>query len=249
MAQSTAVKFVILAVPRTGSNLLCTLLNSHPEILCHHEVYNPDGMFAALTHRGRDLGWGTMEERDREPLAFLERVWSTGRGYGAVGFKWTRRQNEDVLAAMVHDRSVKKIVLRRHNRIKTFISDKIAQLTQQWEVYSADDLQSPRPKIVVDRDELLEHIRTNAEFYRRLESALVAERQPFVETAYEWLFREEEQRKLLEYLEVGDPTCRLQAASVKQNPCDLRDLIANFDDCCAWAHGGELEQELNDVGS
>jgi LPS sulfotransferase NodH len=29
---------VILAAPRTGSNLLCTLLNSHPDVLCHHEL-------------------------------------------------------------------------------------------------------------------------------------------------------------------------------------------------------------------
>ena len=47
-------RFVILAVPRTGSNLLCTLLNSHPEILCHHEVFNPQGIFTALTHRHQE---------------------------------------------------------------------------------------------------------------------------------------------------------------------------------------------------
>ena len=38
-----STRFVILAAPRSGSNLLCTLLDSHPEILCHHEVFNPVG--------------------------------------------------------------------------------------------------------------------------------------------------------------------------------------------------------------
>ena len=40
---ASTTRFVILAAPRSGSNLLCTLLNSHPEILCHHEVFNPVG--------------------------------------------------------------------------------------------------------------------------------------------------------------------------------------------------------------
>ena len=31
--------------------MLCTLLGSHPEILCHHEVFNPSGIFYALYYR------------------------------------------------------------------------------------------------------------------------------------------------------------------------------------------------------
>jgi LPS sulfotransferase NodH len=67
-----ADRFVILAAPRTGSNWLCSLLNSHPDVLCHHELFNPSGVFYALGHRDGALDLGTPEERDRRPLAFLE---------------------------------------------------------------------------------------------------------------------------------------------------------------------------------
>ena len=80
-------RFVVLAVPRTGSNLLCTLLNSHPEILCHHEVFNPQGIFLALSHRDQVQQFGDMTDRDQEPLAFLESVWDSGANHRCVGFK------------------------------------------------------------------------------------------------------------------------------------------------------------------
>ena len=47
-----AVRFVVVAVRRAGSNMLCTLLDSHPAILCHHELFNPRGIFYALGLRG-----------------------------------------------------------------------------------------------------------------------------------------------------------------------------------------------------
>ena len=44
-------RFVVLAVPRVGSNYLCSLLNSHPEILCHHELFHPKGIYLAYGYK------------------------------------------------------------------------------------------------------------------------------------------------------------------------------------------------------
>jgi len=248
MVELPTTRFVILAVPRTGSNLLCTLLNSHPEILCHHEVFNPQGIYTALTHRNQILDLGSLQERDRNPLAFLDQVWQTGDGQRCIGFKWTRGQNEDVLRTVVGDRAVKKFVLRRCNRIKTYISDKIAQQTQQWEVYSKDDLHLPRPRIAADKEELLAHISTNARFYGELLSSLRRMEQPHIETTYEALFDKAEQRRLLEFLGICDLNFHLEAASVKQNPTDLRDSISNFAEFRESLCGSDLQPELNDPG-
>ena len=83
-------RFVILAAPRTGSNMLCTMLDSHPSILCHHEVYNPKGIRLALSRRNTDFTLGTITERECAPEQFLERIWSEDRGYSCVGFKRQR---------------------------------------------------------------------------------------------------------------------------------------------------------------
>lgn len=241
-------RFVILAVPRTGSNLLCTLLNSHPQILCHHEVFNPQGVFTALNHRktGRELG--SLDERDRDPVRFLDRVWQTGTGYSCVGFKWTRGQNENVLQNVLGDSRVKKIVLRRRNRIKTYVSERIAQETQQWEAYSECELAGPRHRITVDVAELLKHVAGNRQFYNELLAELKQRNQPQIEVEYETLFDRTVQRRMLEHLNVVLDEPPLTAASVKQNPTDLRDIIANFEQLIPRLPDGDLVAELHDRG-
>ncbi len=241
-------QFVILAVPRTGSNLLCTLLNSHPQILCHHEVFNPQGVFTALDYRGQGLTVESLQQRDEDPLGFLDRVWKTGTDDMCVGFKWTRGQNEEVLKSVLEDTGVKKIVLRRRNRIKTYVSERIAQETKQWEVYSRRELKMPRPRIHVDAEELLEHIASNQRFYARLSDVLSQSSQPHLEVEYETLFDRSVQIRILEFLAVSSPETPPIAASVKQNSNDLRDSIANFSELAAGLPEGELISELFDRG-
>src|SRR6516164_8567844 len=96
-------RFVILAAPRTGSNMLCTLLHSHPEILCHHEVFNPNGIFYALGYRNGEIDLGTIDERDRSPIEFLARLWQHPIGFNCFGFKMTRGQDERVLQTVLED--------------------------------------------------------------------------------------------------------------------------------------------------
>ncbi len=245
-------RFVILAVPRTGSNLLCTLLNSHPQILCHHEVFNPQGVFTALDYCGQGLTVESLQQRDDDPLGFLDRVWQTGTKTGTedscVGFKWTRGQNRDVLTSVLEDAGIKKVVLRRRNRIKTYVSERIAQETQQWEVYSRHELTMPRPRIHVDAAELLEHIASNQRFYAELSAALSQPSQPHLEVEYETLFDRSVQHRMFQFLAVPAPEMPPVAASVKQNSSDLRDTIANFAELAAHLPRGELITELFDRG-
>lgn len=242
------VRFVILAAPRTGSNLLCTLLNSHPEILCHHEVFNPQGVFTARDYQGAELRATSLKERDDDPLSFLERVWESGTGQRCVGFKWTRGQDECVLETVCKDPGVKKIVLRRRNRIKTFVSERIAQRTNQWEVYSEQDLLLPRPRIRVDVDDLLQHIANNESFYAGMMAWMTSPPQPCLEMEYESIFDPQVQDQVFRFLGVCPPETPPVAGSVKQNPTDLRDAIANFDELCSQLTDPELVGELADLG-
>lgn len=239
-------RFVILAAPRTGSNLLCTLLNSHPDLLCHHEVFNPQGVFTALDYPDPALQSTPLERRDGDPLGFLERVWASGNHSRGVGFKWTRGQNQTVLQHVVGEAEVKKIVLRRKNRVKTFVSERIAQQTQQWEVYRQDELVLPRPQIVIDPEDLLHHVDLNQRFYSELMVQLQAG-QPYLAIDYEDLFDHQVQQNLLNFLDVSALHCS-EAQSVKQNPRDLREIVANFDQLLRELVDVELKAELTDLG-
>jgi LPS sulfotransferase NodH len=239
-----ATRFVILAAPRSGSNLLCTLLNSHPGILCHHEVFNPGGIFYAIDHRDGSLNLGTIEERDHDPAAFLERLWRELLGRACVGFKMTRGQHEGVFASVLHDPGLRKIILRRRNRVKTYVSTLVAEQSGQWEVYRAADLIEPRPKVTVNLADLNKQIAENQAYYATIDGVLQSSGQRSFQVAYEDLGSESEHRRLLDYLGASCRSLPLAARSVKQNPADLRPLVTNYDEILSEFRDTELVAEL-----
>lgn len=242
----TATRFIILAAPRTGSNLLCTLLNSHPQVLCHHELFNPEGIFYALDHRDGSLDFGTLEERDRDPFGFLQRVWGNPAGASCVGFKMTRGQNEAVMRHLTGDRGILKIVLYRRNRLKTYVSELIARQTDQWEVYSRDDLMAGTPRLRVDVGSLEAHSDLNRRFYQDIRDALQAGQQPWLEMVYEDIFSPSEHVRMLEFLGAGAAGAELVQSSVKQNDRDLRTLIENYQELESALEGSDYLAELYD---
>lgn len=253
-------RFVILAAPRTGSNWLCTLLDSHPQVLCHHEIFNPGGIHVALSRRGA-LDLGTVVERDRDPGRVLRRVWEHPFGCRAVGLKVTRETSPAAFAALFAERGVKAIVLSRRNRLKTFVSERIAAVTGQWESHGLESHKSESHpgaasgasrdsgpmRIAVDRDELLAHVERNERFYAWLRRMIEQSGWESLETAYEDLPSEEERRRTLAFLEV-DPRRSLHGSTVKQGSHDLSRQISNFDLLAAALRGSELEAELHERG-
>ena len=138
------MQFVILAAPRTGSNLLCTLLQSHPDVLCHHELFNPNDIFYALPLRSSQFTLGSMSFRDQQPDAFLDRTWNRNLNYSTVGFKMTHRQHLAAFKTVCSDQRIHKIVLKRDARLKTYVSRLIAEQSGVWEDYQRCP-PSPKP--------------------------------------------------------------------------------------------------------
>jgi len=236
------LRFVILAAPRTGSNWLCTLLDSHHEILCHHEIFNPERILYARSLRDK-LDLGTLEERDRDPLRFLDLTWRADFGYRIIGFKLNRGQNEEVFRGVLADPDIRKIIIRRQNRIKAYVSEMIALQTGEWESYPGMEIGKQRPHIAVELEALRRHIENNKSYYNRVYEALHATGQTWLDLQYEKLANEDERATLLQFLS-AKPGVPLREATRKQNPEDLRDLIANFTELGAQLRGTELEAEL-----
>jgi LPS sulfotransferase NodH len=243
-------RFVILTLPRTGGNYLCSLLNAHPEILCHHEVFNASGIFCSLDLRSRSAYYfGTLEERDRDPLGFLARLWNRSFGRPVVGVKFCRGQNRAAFEALLKDTGVRKIVMRRRNRVKTYVSEMLAQLTGEWESYpgvrpAGEPLQVPVPAAGLFR-----YVEHNQTYYDDIEGRLAASGQESVTVDYEDLFAAgpEVLERVLRFLAVATEGSALTGATRKQNSSDLRQLIANFDQLAEALRGTELESELHAI--
>ncbi|MGA2736742.1 MAG: hypothetical protein ABSG65_04750 [Bryobacteraceae bacterium] len=241
MASDSPIRFAIFAAPRTGSNLLCSLLNSHPRILCHHGLFNPAGIHYALDHRSGDIDCGSMAERDLDPEGFLARVWRQSAGKQAIGFKLNRGENEVAASAILRDPTVRKILLDRRNRVKTYVSERIAAETGAWECYGTN--LPPGPKVRVEPEALREHIAGNQQYYAQIERELRASGQPFLRIFYESLAPGAgDQERVLAFL--GCSPATLIPRSAKRSPDNLRESISKFDELAGALRGTEVEQEL-----
>jgi LPS sulfotransferase NodH len=190
-----------------------------------------------------------MEARDREPLAFLQRVWEHPLGASCVGFKMTRGQNDAVMRALIGDPGVLKILLYRRNRLKTFVSEQLARQTDQWEVYARDQLVTGAPRLHIDVESFRAHCDLNERFYQDIEHALRSGRQRWIEVAYENLLAGSEHVRLLEFLGVGDTRARLTQSSIKQSDTDLRSYIENYRELELALEDSEYLAELHDYNN
>jgi LPS sulfotransferase NodH len=242
-------RFVILNAPRTGSNYLCTLLNSHPEILCHHEIFNPHVVGVARHLQNGAFHLGAIEERERDPVEFLGRVWRHNEGRRSVGFKLCWKQNEAIFYEVLADSQIRKIVLKRRNRIKAFVSLLLARQTGEWVIY--DDAAAPgaRPKVHVNKAELQKHIEFNDAYYAEIESAIQQPGHRGHITYYEDLFSETNLCAMLKFLDVGKSNPALLSGQTwKLSSTCLPDLVENFDSLESSLRGTALEEELYSAG-
>jgi LPS sulfotransferase NodH len=188
---------------------------------------------------------GTLAQRDGAPLDFMARLWRQNFGKQAVGFKINRGQNEVACQHVLADHGVHKIVLVRRNRIKTFVSEMIAEKTGQWESYGRADGAGQGNQLEVDVKALWRHVALNRDYYARVHHALRSSGQEYLQVTYEHLKAEAEWLSMLRFLGVAPTASALAPATRKQNSSDLRDLISNYTQLEAALCGSELEAELH----
>lgn len=235
-------KFVVLAAPRTGSNRFCTMLNSHPDILCHHELFNPDKISYAISIKDSAFEVGSLAERDKDPETFIAKVWRESLGHKCVGFKLNRGQHRTAFRTVIEDNSIHKILITRRNRIRTFISEIIASTTGEWESFEWSPANAKKIKVTVKIDELISHIKLNDQYFSRICSQISAHGGTWVEISYEDLESPRELKNILDLLEVEE--FRLSSATTKQNSDNLEELIANFDELSEILMDPDLRKEL-----
>lgn len=253
------MRFVIIASARTGSSHLVNVLGGHPEIFCHGNVF-AQHMMATFWPKGSrppasEVGAIKSDLRDlreRDPDAFLERVFSTDFGRAHVGFKIFRGQNDPVLEKLVADSSIRKIVLFRRNVLANYSSAMLAKESQVWDVQKGKEQGKPS-KVEFEEDQFVIFHNNFIRYYRDVISGLTGSRQSF---------------HLINYEEINDPLMlaatinfigadgnhiigsnKMKKIQVKQNTSDILERFSNPDDAEAflarnnllhWKHEGEV---------
>lgn len=138
-SQRPAVKFVIFTGGRTGSTLLRTLLNSHPDITCEGELL-----------KGRMLN----------PLRFIKSRSETCPS-DVYGFKLLSYQLRDVqntitdkqaFLKQLEEQGFKFIYLERRDKKRQAMSVAHAMLTDYW--HDTGDDSHKKPRVVISEEQL-----------------------------------------------------------------------------------------------
>ncbi|MEM6673506.1 MAG: hypothetical protein AAF726_11735 [Planctomycetota bacterium] len=233
--------FVLLYTPRTGSNLLAALLDSHPDVLCHHELFNPEAPHPSLSVRegAEAFDFGTAAERDAAPDRFLDRVYGEPRGAKAVGFKLCINDSRSAFWGLLFNRSVKKVFLTRNNTLESLVSSLIAEKTRTWIDFARAEGKSDPEKdakkgpetIEIDLRQFRGYTRKRRVYGRLMRSIGASTGQSFT-----WLdFQDIVARRGIDELltELGVPPGELlRERTRRQNPAPLRDKISNYDEVC-----------------
>ncbi len=240
--------FVILSAPRSGSNLLVEMLNFHPDIICHNEVFSPKGIYSA--HWVPTLGrssWLSLGMRNRLPRAYLGMVWGTAPRSKLVGFKLFDHQSKAVRDVVLRRPRTKKILLFRRNFLRAELSRQIALATDVWIQLSGE---ASRSVARFDLETFWSRYAAVQAEERSLESTLAASGHAYMKIHYEDIAGSSAPApldRIFAFLGVGPCSFDRAALTIRrQNPFPMRELMTNYGEVEAALAGTECEWMLRD---
>ncbi|PSL17563.1 Stf0 family sulfotransferase [Shimia abyssi] len=124
--------FLILGLPRSGSTYLTTLLNSHSEIRCAGELFNPYRIIGVERDVKNDLE--EVMERDIAPTRFANAFFrkEAKPNVSAVGFKFMIGHNTSYLQELSKNDNLRLIYIYRENRLAQSASWITALKSKVW---------------------------------------------------------------------------------------------------------------------
>jgi LPS sulfotransferase NodH len=139
-SETPYTRFIVLSGPRTGSNLLQQILNSHPDVMCFRELFNLQAHidYEMPAYDGTDAADLALRAADAPALLGKRIFMEQPASVRAVGFKfhynhvWSYDRILDALAA---DTSLRIVHLRRRNILRMLVSLRLAQRTGEWMVH------------------------------------------------------------------------------------------------------------------
>lgn len=232
--------FMITCAARTGSSLMVSYLQSHPNILCHGEIYAPDNANALLGVYNRrrnaeiDYGEKLVQYRDNHPHTFLYKVAFDCQDREFVGFKL--KHDELVLPSMAEtrhliqeDTDIKIIHLRRENLLARYLSWYLVNHVTGVTMRIKGEELPKHQKVTLDPQKCLsnfEEAMRRYNFFKKMFSS----HQVF-EVTYEQLTGDNKTKIIQDIQDfLGVERSGLKTKMVKIGKKDLSETIENFDE-------------------
>ncbi|MCA1749775.1 MAG: hypothetical protein LC634_09735 [Sphingomonadales bacterium] len=234
-------RFVLFSMPRTGSNMMVSLLKSHPRIACLSAIFSKVGWTdwseadrkAPRPHKLAALPakWNDRDTRIAEMEAFLERLLALYGGKPAFGFKQHLGGLSDRATRRVVEQRWAAVILERSNLLAAYSSDRLVEETGEGSVMVGETpTRATVPFDAADFEEFVTRRRTNYDHWSREVAASGA---PYMTIDYCDARAPGGLDPVAEFLgletgQFGDPSTR------KRNPDDILSRFSNPDEARAW---------------
>lgn len=223
-------KLVIIASARSGSNLLVSLLASHPDIYQYGEVIGESYVRQLPVRRAIQHTGASVYFRNAFKKRFYKKVVGVKILYyqlkSKYGERWDLPGVTDILTTIRRDPEIKIIHLKRRNALKILVSNEIARLTGEY-VVRGEKAVLPKPSISLTAEQcqcFFEDLeRTKREFDDCFSSHDV------FHLTYKDLVENQPDacRKMLSFLGVSQ--IPLKAGTARQSRRSLSEQLDNYD--------------------
>lgn len=219
--------FVIMAMMRSGSNLLQQKMNAISGVLCHGEVFNN-------SQSGLDVGFEKREplvptlkaiDRDNQPVAYLNRLIELSNAEH-IGFRLFENHNNPMIEPLIEDKRILKIVLVR-DFLESYVSLEIARQNNQWIMNRVGTRKEWRP-VKVNFDAFKTYALRQSLFYYEIINRCVLTGQNYLPIQYSELNDPATDEALLGLLGPHRKLDRSRITAQRQNPEPLEQKIENY---------------------
>lgn len=224
-------KFVLLAEQSSGSNMLKSALDNHPDITVMGELflrldqYNNAVEIPEIVQILGNIPFYYRYEyiRYRYPFSYIERAAKTRPGGKHFGFKLMLKQNDALAELIISSNEWKKIFLYRNNLLAAFASRKHAHLSGIGNMLKYQQ-EIPSIKIKFDEDEFNKFIATRYKRRNNLYAMMDRYTASYLSISYSEIATVEGLNKVLDFL--GIQTDNLPGASTKKRSSN--DIVNRF---------------------
>jgi len=223
------IQFVIIANERTGSNLLVSLLSSHPDIHQYGEIIG-ESILRQEDIQAKIRIVGTMRYIIN---SFKKRFYKKAVGIKVLyhqlqnryAERWGITELSGVLNELRKNKKIKIIHLKRRNHLKVLISSELAKMTKEY-VKRNSNSATQEIQLTLKSEKCTSFFQTIAENEKYFDECFQSH--DILEIYYEDLVSDTENvcRKVLNLLQVEK--CDLKSTTLKQSRKPLSERIQNY---------------------
>jgi len=248
-------RFVLLASPRTGSNLLGLALAAHPAVVMRGELFHPieaerKAWFEASLQLPLPLSDYYRDGAD--PVAFVEERVYGGRlpaEKKAAGFKlfYKHLRNSATVGFwdwLVANEDIRIIHLHRKGLLEAFVSYAIAERTHEWlQFVGRAGSDAPPAPLTIDIDKLKGYIDETTRSFEQAQAAFASHPLLTIEYQADVCGQFEETMRGIEKF-LGVESLPLPQRLQKQSKLPVSEEIANFHELHEALEGTRYEAYL-----